>query len=76
MLSLFPARREKSRVKYKRAHEFYARTTHRANAASVSYYVYYDLLCSMHDTLSRPKGTNALAKMPRTGWVHINATLR
>ena len=42
------ARREKSRVKCKRAREFYARTTRRANAAGVSCYVHYDLLRSMH----------------------------
>ena len=71
-----PTRREKSRIKYKRAHEFYARTTHRANAAGVSCYVCYDLLRSMHDTLSRPQGTNALAEIPRIGWVHSNAALR
>ena len=59
------SRREKSRVKYKRAHEFYARTTHRANGVGVTCYVCYNLLRSMHDTLSRPKGTNALAKIPR-----------
>ena len=69
-------RREKSRVKYKRAHEFYARTTHRANGAGVSCYVCYNLLRSMHDTLSCPKGTNALAKIPRIGWVHRNAASR
>ena len=66
-------RREKSRVKYKRAHEFYARTTHHTNGAGVSCYVCYDLLRSMHDTLPRPKGTNALAKNPRIGWVHRKA---
>ena len=70
-----PSRREKSRIKYKRAHEFYARSTHRANAPGVFCYVCYDLLRSMHDTLSRPKGTNALAKIPRIGWVYSNAAL-
>ena len=71
-----PARREKSRLKYKRAHEFYARTTYRVNAAGVSCYVCYDHLRSMHDTLSRHHGTNTLAKIPRIGWVHSNAALR
>ena len=69
-------RKEKSRVKYKKAHEFYARTAHRASAAGVSCYVCYDLLRSMHDTLSRPKGTNGLAKIPRIGWVYSIAALR
>ena len=52
-------RREKSRVKFKRAHEFDVRNT-RVNAAGVSCYIYYDLLRLMHDKLSCPKCTNAL----------------
>ena len=69
-------RREKSRVKCKRAHEFYARTTRRANAAGVSCYVHCDLLRSMHDELSYPNCTNALAKISKIGWIHSNAALR
>ena len=69
-------RREKSTVKYKRAHEFYARTTHRANGAGVSCYVCYNLLRPMHDELSCPKCTNALAKIPKFGWIHRNAASR
>ena len=43
--SLISTRREKSKAKYERAHEFYARTTHRANAAGVSCYVCYMTSC-------------------------------
>ena len=74
--SLAPTRREKSRVKCKSAHQFYARTTRRGNAAGVSCYVYCDFLCSMHNKLSCPKCTNRLAKISRIGWIHSNAALR
>ena len=59
-----------------RAHQFYAQTTRRANAAGVSCHVHYDLLRSMHDELSCPKCTNALAKIPKIGWIYSNAALR
>ena len=69
-------RREKSRVKYKRAHDFYARTTHRANAAGVSCYVCYDLLRSMHDIVAvEATPPNQWVRRCRLGGVASTATL-